>query len=243
MGANSETDPAALRVAYVPGVTPGKWLGRWAERSDRALHAFQAEEAEAGELLRTGGADMAFLRFPAEGYRRPETLNAVPLYLEQPVVVAPREHELTLFDELDLAALSGETLLDPLEMGGAKTGIEVVASGAGLMILPMAVARLYSRKDVAARPLRDAPATRIVLAWRAEEDGDDIQEFVGIVRGRTANSSRQPSAEAAKSGDRAGQARKPGRSGQARGSGQSGKAGGGRTARQSPGRPARRRGR
>ncbi|CEA07191.1 DNA-binding transcriptional regulator HcaR [Arthrobacter saudimassiliensis] len=200
MAAKTESDSSALRVAYVPGVTPGKWLGRWRERSARPLDAFPVEETAAEAMLRSGEAHLAFLRFPAEGYARPQGLSAVPLYVEQPVVLAPRDHELSLFDELDLAALAGETLLDPAEMGGAGIGVEVVASGAGLMLLPMSVARLHSRRDVVARPVRDAAATRIVLAWPEDADSDTIQEFVGVVRGRTANSSRQPSAEAPRSG-------------------------------------------
>jgi hypothetical protein len=36
----------------------------------------------------------------------------------------------------------------------------------------------------------DAAPTRIALVWRVERDDDDIQEFVGVVRGRTARSSR-----------------------------------------------------
>ena len=56
-------------------------------------------------------------------------------------------------------------------MGGAQMGIEVVASGAGLMILPMSVARLYNRKDVVYRTVTGQPETQIGLAWLAERNG------------------------------------------------------------------------
>ena len=39
--------------------------------------------------------------------------------------------------------------------------------------------------------LTDAAPTRIALVWRVERDDADIQELVGVVRGRTARSSRR----------------------------------------------------
>lgn len=73
--------------------------------------------------------------------------------------------------------------------------IEVVASGSGVVVLPMSIARHYNRRDVEARVVPDAPSTTIAVAWIADNTTDDIEEFIGIVRGRTARSSRQPSAQ------------------------------------------------
>jgi len=187
--------PAArsLTVGFVPGVTPGKWTRRWAERlPDIPLTAFQCTEAEQLQILRDGRADLSFVRLPVER----EGLSLIPLYKELPVVVAPREHDVALYDdEVPLADLAGENFLDPAAVGGAKLGIEVVASGAGVMILPMSVARLYNRKDVVYRPVAGAEQTQIGLAWLTERTDETIEEFIGIVRGRTAQSSRQPSVQ------------------------------------------------
>ncbi|MGZ5398444.1 MAG: LysR family transcriptional regulator, partial [Nocardioides sp.] len=71
-----------------------------------------------------------------------------------------------------------------------REAIEVVAAGSGVAIVPMSIARLFSRKDVAARPFTDLPPTTVGLAWLVERDDDDTQEFVGVVRGRTPRSSR-----------------------------------------------------
>ncbi|MCC9144241.1 MULTISPECIES: LysR family transcriptional regulator substrate-binding protein [unclassified Arthrobacter] len=185
-----------LTVAYVPGVTPGKWITRWRERQDQELRTFQCEEPDALEELASGRADLAFVRIPAEGFNRPDGVNLIPLYEEQPVAAAAKEHPLAAFDEVELADLDGETILDIDEMGGAAVALEVAAAGSGVVILPMSVARLHSRKDVAARPVNGVPATRIGIAWRQERDAADIEEFIGVVRGRTANSSRQPSIQA-----------------------------------------------
>jgi DNA-binding transcriptional LysR family regulator len=198
--------PAArsLTVGFVPGVTPGKWTRRWEERlPDIPLTVFQCTEADQLQILRDGRADLSFVRLPVER----EGLSLIPLYKELPVVVAPKEHDVALYDdEVPLAELAGENFLDPEAMGGAKLGIEVVASGAGVMILPMSVARLYNRKDVVYRPVAGADQTQIGLAWLTERTDETIEEFIGIVRGRTAQSSRQPSVQQEQQGKKA---RKP----------------------------------
>ena len=185
-----------LKIAYVPGVTPGKWISRWTERRRRGLEAEQVDEAAILERLESASADLVFLRIPEDGFQRPEGLHAIPLYLEQPVVAAPKDHPVAAFEEVDLADLAGENLMDTSELGGTAMALEVVASGAGLLIMPMSVARIHSRRDVISRPVHDVAGTRIAVAWREDAQDPDIEEFIGIVRGRTANSSRQPSAQA-----------------------------------------------
>ena len=56
--------------------------------------------------------------------------------------------------------------------------------------MPQSVARALSRKDVVARPVSDAADTGIGLAWPAAVEDPLIETFIGIVRGRTVNSSR-----------------------------------------------------
>ncbi|MGW9404321.1 LysR substrate-binding domain-containing protein [Arthrobacter sp. NPDC055585] len=184
-----------LKISYVPGVTPGKWIARWNDRRGRALQPVQVDEEQALEDLRSGAADLVFLRIPEDGYERPEDLHAIPLYREQPVVAAPKDHPLSAFEEVEASDLAGENVMDPAELGTAATGLEVVASGAGLLILPMSVARIHSRRDVLTRPVHGVAGTRIAVAWLQSTVDPDVEEFIGIVRGRTANSSRQPSAQ------------------------------------------------
>ena len=71
-----------------------------------------------------------------------------------------------------------------------KDAIETVAAGTGIVIVPMSVARLHQRKDIVQRPVTDLDPTQIGLAWLLDRDGEDTQAFVGVVRGRSANSSR-----------------------------------------------------
>jgi len=195
---DTEEPRRTLTIGIVPGVMPDKWIHRWTDRMpDIPLRVLAWGEGEQFEVLRDGRVDMCFVRIPADPgpEKGREDLSVIPLYTELPVVVAPKEHELELYDdEVPAAELAAFTVLDPEEMGGAKPGVEVVASGAGVMVLPMSVARLYSRKDVISRVVTGHPQTRIGLAWVADRTDDVIEEFIGIVRGRTANSSRQPSA-------------------------------------------------
>ncbi len=173
---------APFVVRFVLGVTPGKWERLWRERMPRSpLELALAEQDEALAALADGTAQMALLR----DVEADDDRHAIPLYRERPVVVAPRDHPVAAFDELALDDLAGETLLAP-----EPASVELVAAGVGLAILPQSIARAVSRKDVVARPVTDAPDSGISLVWLREAEDDRIQTFIGIVRGRTANSSR-----------------------------------------------------
>lgn len=193
--APEEAAPRVLRITYVAGVTPGKWIRRWEERMPHIpLQAFMVEDAAQLGPLQDGSADMGFVRLPIER----EGLSVIPLYEEQPVVVAPKGHEISVFEEVPFADLAEESFLDVAALGGPEAALQVVASGAGLVVLPMAVARHFNVKDTVARRLTGAEGTDIALAWPTEATDEVLEEFVGIVRGRTAQSSRQPSAQPAK---------------------------------------------
>jgi DNA-binding transcriptional LysR family regulator len=71
-----------------------------------------------------------------------------------------------------------------------REAVETVAAGTGIVLLPMSVARLHHRKDVVSRPVVDLAPTSVALAWLVEKDDERAQRFVGVVRGRSARSSR-----------------------------------------------------
>ncbi len=153
--------------------------------------------------LVTGAVDVALVRLPVEK----TGIHVIPLYDETPVVVCAADSHLTAADELALADLAGEVVivsedavLTPEVPGAVPTtfaaprsvedAITLVATGIGIAIVPMSLARLHHRKDTAWRPLTDGPASAVGIAWRADSDDPLVELFVGIVRGRTANSSR-----------------------------------------------------
>ncbi|MGW9632122.1 LysR family substrate-binding domain-containing protein [Agromyces sp. NPDC055520] len=174
-----------LRLRYVAGVSPSKWLKVWNElRPDLPIEAIVVDEPAQLEALASGEADIAFVRLPVDT----EGLHSVALWEELTVVVLPKEHPLAEAESLELADLEGEPLA-PVQRDAAMT-IELVAAGTGHAIVPQSVARLYRRKDVVAIPVTDAAASRISLVWRRDRDDADIQQFVAVVRGRGAKSSR-----------------------------------------------------
>jgi DNA-binding transcriptional LysR family regulator len=147
--------------------------------------------------------DAALVRLPLEE----DGLHVIALYDEVVGVVVAAESALTAVDELDAGDLAGEVVIVPRDAvtSVAAPGtvepsfapprttadaIATVAAGVGVVSVPMSLARLHARKDVAFRPVRGAEPSRVALAWRRDADTPDVQTFVGIVRGRTRNSSR-----------------------------------------------------
>jgi hypothetical protein len=222
-----------LRLRYVAGVSPAKWLRAWAgRRPDLPIEAVRVEQADQLTDLLGGEADVAFVRLPVVT----DGLHAIPLWEELAVAVLPKDHALADAEALTLDDLAGDPLA-PAQPETAMT-VELVAAGTGHAILPHGVARLHHRRDVVAVPVTDAAPTRIALVWRVERDDADIQEFVGVVRGRTARSSRgeadEAEAEAAPAKGAKGAKRSKGAKGAKAGAaaaskaGTSGKSGGGK---------------
>ncbi|WP_218925587.1 LysR substrate-binding domain-containing protein [Microcella indica] len=183
--------PDPLIVAFVPGVTPGKWERTWRERRPRGrLELRPHTQAEALAALDDGSAHMALARDIVADDDR----HAIPLYREAPVVVAPKGSLVAGVGDLsvaDLAELDDVTVL-PVDLHGGTgaDAVELVAANVGVAVMPQSVARAHSRKDVVARPLSGAPDTGIALVWPTRDAHPLCDEFIGIVRGRTANSSR-----------------------------------------------------
>ncbi|WP_395638576.1 LysR substrate-binding domain-containing protein [Pseudolysinimonas sp.] len=179
--------PDPLLVAFVPGVTPGKWERVWRERRVGRLDMTPLPQEAALAALRDGRVHMALARDTAAD----DDLHAIQLYRESPVVVAPKGSLVAALDAVDLADLADENVLTvDLLSGSGEDAVELVAANVGVAVMPQSVARVLSRKDVVARPLRDAPDTGISLVWPIEKPHPLCNVFVGIVRGRTANSSR-----------------------------------------------------
>lgn len=193
-----------FRLGAIPGATPGKWIDIWKTRMPQnPLELVTLSVVDQRTALTDDDVDAAIVRLPIER----DGLNVIPLYEETTVVVCAADSHLTAADELTADDLRGEVRIVPLddvlsfEVSGtdaprfaapATTGdaIETVAAGVGIVLVPMSLARLHHRKDVAFRPLADAPASAVALAWRAQGASELVDTFVGIVRGRTSNSSR-----------------------------------------------------
>ena len=189
----------SLRLGFVTGTTPDRWAAAWRDQRRGPLELVPVTESEQEPMLRDGRLDMCLVRLPVDR----DGLHLVELYDEVAVVVVPRDHFVTAATEVDLDDLADEQLVIPHASGWTPTAaqlawpamdereaVEVVASGSGVALLPMSVARLHQRRDVASRPVTDLPPTRVGLAWLVERDDEQTQAMVGVVRGRTGRSSR-----------------------------------------------------
>ncbi|HCB04394.1 MAG TPA: LysR family transcriptional regulator, partial [Nocardioides bacterium] len=156
--------------------------GREREREPIELVPVSEDAQEHG--VRTGALDMALVRLPIDR----DGLHLIPLYDELPVAVMNVDNELSLLDEVSSAELADEHQ----DWTGltVREAVETVAAGTGVLVVPMSVARLHHRKDVIYRTVTDLPSTKVGLTWLIDNDDPRIQTFIGIVRGRTARSSR-----------------------------------------------------
>jgi DNA-binding transcriptional LysR family regulator len=199
------TFPQVFRVAAVAGVTPDKWVRRWGERSREPLEVVRVDEDDQVAVLQDGRAQMSFVRLPVDR----TGLHVVPLWSEVQVAVLPLDHPLA-----DLDAFERDDLADELVLDGSspRDAVATVAAGTGIVLLPMSVARVHHRKDVRAVPVIDLEETRIGLAWRVDDEDPRVEQFLGIVRGRTERSSRgEPPAAAPRKRKPEPPRRKPGR--------------------------------
>ncbi|PQZ59194.1 transcriptional regulator [Microbacterium sp. MYb54] len=195
-------EPRTFRLGAVPGATPGKWIDAWKQRMPRVPLELVPIEA-ATQRAALDGVDAALVRLPLTD----DSLHIIPLYDELPVVVAAVDSHLMAAAELAGSDLEGEVVigltddvLGPLELPGTSPArfaalptneaIVTAASGVGIVIVPMSLARMHHRKDADHRVLADGPVSTVALVWPRERTTPDVETFVGIVRGRTTNSSR-----------------------------------------------------
>ncbi|WP_280492493.1 LysR family transcriptional regulator [Nocardia asiatica] len=181
--------PAGLRVGFVPGVTVSKWTRIWGERfAETPLEVIALAQADQEAALREERVDMCFVRLPIDR----EGMSAIPLYREVPVVVVQKEHPLSVYDEVRMADLADERLQDASDLDTVAGALELVAAAGGAAIVPHSLARLHHRRDLVYRPILDVPDTEVALAWPVGHTTDLVEDFIGVVRGRSERSSRAP---------------------------------------------------
>ena len=144
----------------------------------------------------------------------------IPLYTEAAAVIFHKEDKLTGWaptEAVPISRLAERDLLDwedyPARVGGAEMGVQVVATGAVAAVVPFSLVRGHTHQDVRARTLaidddgvelEEQPVLwRTGLLWRRDEDEHPLlQDFIGILRGRSATSARQPSVRSAEQQDK-----------------------------------------
>lgn len=205
MPSADQPEPGAVfRLGAVPGATPGTWISTWRERvRDIPLELVPLRAATQRDSILGGEVDAALVRLPLDR----TALHVIPLYDEVTVAVMSTDSSLTVADELTVDDLVGEVRIIPdddvlhTEIPGTVPpawdeptdtagSLAIAATGAGIVVVPMSLARAHHRRDLTYRPVTDAATSAIGLAWLAEGTTPEIETFIGIVRGRTTRSSR-----------------------------------------------------
>lgn len=184
-----------LTLAFATGTEPGKWLRRYRERVG-PLTALDADEPM--KLLIDGSADLALTRLPDP--RVHDAHHVVHLYEEQTGIAVSKD---SVYDEVGERVrpedLDGEMVNYRIASDGAinydelRAALQVVGANVGVAIAPRPLLKILSKKQVIPLEFVDptVPVTSIALVWLKARDTDAIQDFVGIAKGRTPNSSRQ----------------------------------------------------
>lgn len=130
-------------------------------------------------------------------------------------MLVPKDHLVTAADEVSVGDIAEEIVLHPLDdvldwerlpgrpalerPATTADAVELVAAGIGVLLVPLSLARLHHRKDLTYRTVTDAPESSVALSWPEDAHTDRVEDFIGIVRGRTVNSTRGRQPEPARS--------------------------------------------
>ncbi|NMF31326.1 LysR family transcriptional regulator substrate-binding protein [Corynebacterium ammoniagenes] len=218
-----------LRLTFATGTEPGKWFERYRRATDHGgLETIDADDAIA--VVLAGDADVALARLPHGGIDKrisEDDTHIVRLYTESRGVAVPKD---SVFAELG-EAVDPRDIADEhlnyriaddasLNIDEIRAGLQVVAANVGIVIAPRPLLKVLSKKQVVPLELKDpsVPSTDIALVWPKEKDSVAIQDFVGIAKGRTQNSSRHEAPKkSASEKTKAKQARRNDAQGRARG--------------------------
>lgn len=188
-----------LTLAFVTGTEPGKWLRRYEDSTDHGLSAQGVDDPFATDAV------LKLVRLPDA--RVSDAHHVVRLYEETPGVAVPKD---SVFAEVGEAVapadLAGEIVnadwAEGASISDVRAALQVVAANVGVAYAPLPLLKNLSKKQVVPLELADATRARttIALVWLKDDDGDAVQDFVGVAKGRTMNSSRSQSAKGKESG-------------------------------------------
>ncbi|WP_342319432.1 LysR substrate-binding domain-containing protein [Corynebacterium mayonis] len=196
-----------LRLSFVTGTEPGKWLRRFSQATTHGLDAAADDDPLA--VLAAGKCDLTLVRLADE--RVTGEHHVVRLYDETPGVAVSKDSVFAEVGEPVLFSdLAGEIVNFTFEVGAdyndLRAALQVVAANVGVAYAPLPLLQALSKKQVVPLALRggEPVPTEIALVWKKSEDSDAIQDFVGVAKGRTLNSSRAqaPSANVKKKNSR-----------------------------------------
>ncbi|MBG7697856.1 LysR family transcriptional regulator [Streptomyces sp. MC1] len=185
-----------LTIGFMPGITVTPATALFSTRrpgvSVRLLRTSWDNQVE---VLLDGRADIGVVRLPIDQ----RDLQVRPLFREPRVVMLPAGHRLADRASVTVHDLAPEHLLqDPdavpewrdvaLELRERRRPevptihqveekLDLVASGAGICVLPLSTANFYTRPDVVPLPVEDIGPNEVALAWVASRRSPLVHDF------------------------------------------------------------------
>lgn len=144
----------------------------------------------------------------------PEDYHFIPLYTENAAIVFAKEDSWAGWapqdaipqEKLEEKLAENDRMISwedyPAATGGVDMGMSVIATGVNTGVVPFSLLRAHNHPDVRSRQLQLTEEQQILwrtgLLWpKNREEHPLLQDFIGVLRGRSATSSRQPSVKAA----------------------------------------------
>ncbi|MEV8567618.1 LysR family substrate-binding domain-containing protein [Streptomyces sp. NPDC051322] len=168
-----------LVVAFSPGLHVSDAIRAFTSRHpDVETDVVPAPWWEQDAPLRNGRAQVGYLRRPFDE----SGLHTIAIGHEPRVACMPAAHPLACRQELVSADLDGERLLDAPERrtSSLEEKLELIALGHGIALIPLSVARSYSRPDLVHLPVTDASGIETCLAAPAGRREKLLRDFLEI---------------------------------------------------------------
>ncbi|MGJ5755862.1 DNA-binding transcriptional LysR family regulator [Streptomyces puniciscabiei] len=189
-------DTPTLTVGFMPGITVTPAMAVFTTRHPGVdVRLLRTTWDDQVEVLLNGRADIGVVRLPIDQ----RGLQVRPLFKEPRVVMLPVGHPLADRASVTVGDLASEHLLQDadavpewrdvaLELRGERRPqvpeihqveekLELVASGAGICVLPLSTAGFYTRPDVIPLPVDDIGPNEVALAWAASRRSPLIHDF------------------------------------------------------------------
>jgi DNA-binding transcriptional LysR family regulator len=176
---NAERGVQLIVVAFSPGLHVSDAIRAFTSRHpDVETDVVPARWWEQDTPLRDGRAQVGYLRRPFDD----SGLHTIPIGHEPRVACMSTAHPMACRQELTSADLDGERMLDAptRRTSSLEEKFELIASGHGIALIPLSVARSYSRPDLVHLPVTDAPGIETCLAILADRREKLLRDFLEI---------------------------------------------------------------
>jgi DNA-binding transcriptional LysR family regulator len=168
-----------LVIGFGPALRISGALRAYAQaHPDVEVELVQLDWDEQAGALREGRVDVAYIPRPSDG----RGLRIIAVGSERKVACLPANHALAARRRLTLADLVNENILNLKERHTrtAEEKFELIAAGQAIALLPLYVARYYSRPDVVHRTIVDAEPQQLCLGVAEDRKQRHVLDFLDI---------------------------------------------------------------